>query len=57
MIQKINFHHLLIFLTPLYKAILHNALKIIKYALSIKMLLRDTWVILNIRERATLPLS
>ena len=57
MIQKINFHHLLIFFTPLYGAILHNALKKIKFAFPIGMLLRDTRVFSNIRGRTTPPLS
>jgi hypothetical protein len=56
MIQKIDFHHLLLILVPLYGAILHNTLKRIKSTLPIGMLLRDTRVFPNIRGRATPPL-
>jgi hypothetical protein len=56
MISKIDFHHLLLILAPLYGAILHNALKKIISTLPIGMLLRDTQVFPNIWGRATPPL-
>ena len=57
MIQKIDFHDVLILLIHRYGTILHNALKKIKSALPIGMLLKDTRVFQNIQEIATPSLS